>query len=88
MNSANSAKKYVCPACKKTIANRAVPNCIYCEKPIPKSLLFTPQELAQRKQRLEQERQQYELHDQKMSQLISRKKWWEFWKNDDKKERP
>ncbi|WP_287127482.1 hypothetical protein [Candidatus Cyanaurora vandensis] len=75
--------KYTCPNCKKPLANRARPKCLYCDKPVPAELLFSPIERRTREQKLSQERQQYELHDRQISQLkeTTAKRWWQFWRS-------
>jgi len=77
------APAHTCPSCRKPLINRAKPNCLYCGKPVPAQLLFSPEEQKRREQKRSQEQREYAAHDQQMNELIAnarRKKWWEFWK--------
>jgi hypothetical protein len=38
-----------CPACKRPIVDRRRNLCAYCGAPLPKELLFTPEEIARLK---------------------------------------
>lgn len=78
------APTHTCPSCRKPLVNRAAPNCLYCGKPVPTQLLFSPEEQKHREQKRSQEQREYAQHDQQINALMTnarRKKWWEFWKS-------